>query len=736
MPEDLPEPTARYAGGAGAGARAGEHVVAPKNRWARAILSFRDLVPAAWYVLDFTLAWEADEQAGAALDFALVGFDVMARDGSSLDVEAVPGLVRTLPDPLGAWLPGPAYLGGAGRAAPLRLGFRMPAPATDLAIGFRSWRNTAPFRIADIALRRTASAPDEAPPPRLRLGAEPLVLAQDLVPGLGLVLRGQIVSDRPDEHAAYAGIVYRDGMGAQMPLPYPDLLSVPGHGASVNLPAKPQARRFTLSLDPPPGAASVEIGWRTWEVGHEAPPEVDLVAAPEVSLEDAFRLEALSGDDLLDGPAFLARLAERLGLVPGAEAAWMGEAPERLPPILARARSLRQGPERSVRGADGRITLRLAGCPDWPMPGAPEWRDDPFRSVPWRLDYQSLAWLPAMGEAAPDLAAAWAARNPWGQPADPLSLHPAALAARAEVLAGLAAGPLPEGRDAALRPTLTGVAAQHGFALAEIVGQNAFGRSLHGVQAAASLLVVARALPRLPLSRFWAALARRRLGETFGALLGRDGRFADPVLQRRLDLLSLGRAAAEALGEVAPGPEIGSRVDAGLAGLAGLLDPGGKLPPFGDAPPAGDEAAWVGRLLAGRAPGPETGGFAHDTLTARAETIGRGAGHFACTFAAPSPQGHADCTSFILAAEGRRWIVEAGGSESVETGPARHYLVSARAHNVALLDGREPVSGPVWLAGRLRLDGATAHRIETRSTGRTSPMPASSCCSTTSTGSR
>lgn len=500
-----------------------------------------------------------------------------------------------------------------------------------------------------------------------------------------------------------------------MPLPYPDLLSVPGHGASVNLPAKPQARRFTLSLNPPPGAASVEIGLRTWEEGHEAPPQVELVAAPEVSLEDAFRLEALSGDDLLDGPAFLARLAARLGLEAETESAWMQEAPpERLPPILARARSLRQGPERSARGGDGRIVLRLAGLPDWPMPEAPEWRDDPFRSVPWRLDYQSLAWLSAMGEAAPDLAAAWALRNPWGQPADPLSLHPAALAARAEVLAGLAAGPLAEGADPPLRPMLTGVAAQHGFALAEIVGQNAFGRSLHGVQAAASLLVVARTLPRLPLSRFWAALARRRLGETFGALLDRDGRFADTVLQRRLDLLSLGRAAAEALGQEAPGPEIGACVDAGLAGLSGLLDPGGKLPPFGDAPPAGDEAAWVGRLLVGRSPGPETGGFAHDTLTARADTVGRGAGHFACTFAAPSPQGHADCTSFILAAEGRRWIVEAGGSESVMTGAARHYLVSARAHNVALLDGREPVTGPAWLAGSLRLDGATAHRIETR----------------------
>ncbi len=126
MPDDLPEPTARYVGGAGAGPRAGEHVVAPKNRWARAILGFRDLVPEAWYTLDVTLSWDEDEQAAAAHDFALVGFDFMARDGSSLDVESVPGLVRTLPDPLGAWLPGPAYHATTGLSAEWRCGFRMP----------------------------------------------------------------------------------------------------------------------------------------------------------------------------------------------------------------------------------------------------------------------------------------------------------------------------------------------------------------------------------------------------------------------------------------------------------------------------------------------------------------------------------------------------------------------------------------------------------------------------------
>ncbi|WP_162559839.1 heparinase II/III domain-containing protein [Methylobacterium radiodurans] len=735
--------TARYAGGAGAGGRPGEHVVAAKNRWARAVLGFRDLAPDTWYALDLTLAWDPEEPAGAALDFALAGFDFLAPDGSSLDFEAVPGLVRTLPDPHGIWLPGPAYRPEGARAAALRLAFRMPAPASDLALGFRSWRNTAPFRVSGVRLRPVASGHPAASAfrlPRRRLGPEPLVLAQTLVPGAGLVLRGQIFSERPDEHAAYAGLRYRDAAGAELPLPYPDAVSVPGHGASVNLPARPQARRFTLTLRPPAGAASVELGFRTWEDADENPPAVELVAAPEVALEEPLRLESLCGDDLLDGPSFLARLAERLGLEPGAEAGWMpgtepgetdgGAASEattaaEMPaaPPLALARTLRRGPEGTGRGADGRPVLRLAGLPDWPLPDPPDWRADPYRSVPWRLDYQSLAWLAPLEREAPALAAAWAARNPWGQPADPLSLHPAALSLRAEVLAGLAAGPLPA-EEAGLRPVLVGAAAQHGVALAEIVGQNAFGRSLHGVQAAAALLVVARALPRLPLAPFWDSLALRSLGEAVAALVGPDGRFAEPALQRRLDLLGLGRALAAYLAGEAPGPDIAARFEAGLAGLPGLLDPGGRLPPFGDAPPAGDEAAWVARLLtrgpdlvAAREVAPErapdaVGGFAHDTLSARAEAVGRGAAHFACTFA--PPQGHADCTSFVLATEGVRWIVEAGGSESLEAGAARHYLVSARAHNVAVLDGHEPVSGPAWHAGALRLDGAAAHRIETR----------------------
>ncbi len=703
--------SARYAGGAGAGPRPGEHVVAAKNRWARAVLGFRDLEAGARYLLEAVLAWEPEETARAVPDFALAGFDFLAADGSSLDVELVAGLVRTLPDPHGAWIAGPAYQPGpeTGQAR-LRIAFRMPAAASGLALGFRSWRNTAPFRIAAVRLRPAGGA---APPlPRRLLGPEPWRLRHALVPEVGLVLRGQIVAAQADEHAAYAAVVYRDAAGAVLPLPYPGTVSVPGHGASVNLSATPQARRFTLALSPPRNAASLELGLRTWEEAGEACPEVELVAPPEAMLEEAFRLESLCGEDALDPAAFPARLAERLGLP---EAAWLPAAPTM--PVLARARALREGPERApLRDGYGHPRLTLAALPEWTLPEGPDWREDPFRSVAWRLEYQSLAWLPALGPEAPALAAAWAAANPWGQPADALALHPAALAVRAEVLATLLSG----GEDAA--PALFGACLQHGFALAEIVGQNAFGRSLHGVQAAAALLVLARALPRLPLAPFWTSLAQAGLDAGFRALIDAEGRIAEPAPQRRLDLLGLGRALADILdGAEEPGGLIAGRVEAALPALAALVDAAGRLPPFGDGPHDGDAGAWIGRLrgagpaalVAGPAPEPLPPPQPRDGLAARADPVGRGPAHFACTFAEQAPHTHADCTSFVYAVDGIRWIVEAGGTAAAEAGAARHYLLSARAHNVAWPDGLEPVAGTGRTRGSLRLDGATAHAIRT-----------------------
>ncbi|WP_236960855.1 hypothetical protein [Methylobacterium durans] len=651
------------------------------------MLDFEGLRAEAWCSLEARIAWDSEEAAGNAFDFALVGFDFLAADGSGLDLDHVPGLARSLLDPHSAWIPGPAYQPEGSertRTASLRIAFRVPAPARNLAVTIRSWRNTRPFTIADATLRQgfdAAEAAEERPRRWLGPAAEPLRLA--LVLGSGLVLRGQIHAARPDEHAARARIAYAHSDGAPIAPPYPDTVSVPGFGAVINLGAHQQARRFTLNLKPPSDAAFVDVAFERWE---DAPAEtrVELLAAPEIALEDRLRLESLCGDEVLQAPAFLVRLTAALGLPPGAESAWISPPVTGAPRILLAQRAL-QGPAGpagpAAAPAGDALALRLAGAPDWPLPRAPDWREDPFRSVPWRLDYQSLAWLTALsGEAgralALDLALSWSRANSWGQPADPLSLHPDALATRADVLGALLAGPV----EAEAARVLVGEIARHGFAIAEIVGQNTLGRSLLQMRAAGALLGIARTLPRLPLSAYWDALARFALAEGFSAPL------AEPSLHRRLELLTLGRALAAALDGEAPGPAIAESVAAALPGLTALLDPGGRLPPFGDSPPGIDHGAWLGRLSAVQGPVAARGAEAPRpgarpdaegrTLSARAEGAERGWSHFACTFAGQSPQDHADCGSFVFAAQSRRWIVEAGGSEQAETGPARHYLLS------------------------------------------------------------
>ncbi|WFT79932.1 heparinase II/III family protein [Methylobacterium sp. CB376] len=709
-----------YAGGAAAGARPDEHVVAANNRFARAVLAFSDLRPETWVEFAFLLAWDEAETAGASLDFALVGVDFLAEDRSSLDFEHVPGLSRTLLDPQSAWIAGPAYLdaGEGTRAAMVRLGFLVPDPARHATVSVRSWRNAAPFGVIRPELRQ--GGPARIPRRRRRLGLEPDWLDLALVPGRPLVLRGQIHAARTGREGALARVAYRNAAGEAIPPPYPDTVSTPDFGAGINLPAHRQARRFTLDLTPPPKAAAVRVGFATWEAGAE----VELTGPVEIGLEDGLRLEALCGDEVIDAGTFLDRVDAALGLRGSPAPA------EGVPLLLDRLRRLQSGPAGpGEAGPDAApdpagTALRLGRAPAWDLPPEPSWSEDPFQSPAWRLEYQSLGWLLPLAAAdaarATEIALSWSRANPWGNPADGLSLHPAALAARAEVFVALLA-PFSIGsmRVEPLR-TLAGEAVRHGFALAEIIGQNAVARTLHHVQAAVALRAVALALPRLPLSPFWLSLARHALEEGFAALSAPDGTFSDPSLHQRLELASLGRLLAEALGEEAPGPTIGRRVGPALRMLAGLLDPGGRLPPFGDAPHGIDHRAWIGRLLgpgerATAARGslvPARGG--PGLIAARAEGPGASRAHLACAFGEQRhAHGHADCTSFVFAAEGVRWIVEAGGSGQVESGLVRHYLTSARAHNVAWPDGREPGAGTGWLAEVERLDGATAYAIGT-----------------------
>ncbi|MCJ2036263.1 heparinase II/III family protein [Methylobacterium sp. J-068] len=745
---------ARYAAGAGIGPGESEHLVPAKNRWSRVVLPFAGLTPEAWCGLRFRLAWDAEETAGSALDFALAGIDFLSEDGSSLDFDHVPGLDRTLLDPHGAWIVGPTHLPAetrGTRVGVVHLAFRVPAPASRITVTIRSWRNSRTFAVSEVTLTQGAEAPPspaEIPRLRHRLGPEATWVEQALVPGCGLVLRGQLHTPTPSAHAALARIVYRDRQGEILPPPYPGTISVPALGALIDLSTHQQARRFTLELQPPAGAARVSVGFAIWESGG---PEVELLGLPEIALEDRMRLQSLCADDLLDATDFLARLAERLSLPGAAFAGWcpQPDAVAVLPAVLARARAIQRGQSHRAAGLDR--TLTLGSAPAWTLPETPDWTEDPFRSVPWRLEYQSLSWLGAIAEApgggttALNLALSWSRANPWGAPADGLALHPAALSARTESFVRLLARAGKPGGPASL--TLTGEAVRHGFALAEIVGQNTFGRSIHQVQAAATLMLVARALPLLPLAAHWLALARGALESGVARLIDADGRFFDPSPHQRLELLTLLRALSLGLDpedetQAAVKTRLDGALAAGLPRVSGLLDPAGRLPPFGDTPHGEDEAGWIGRLGAGasralvaerwsgqarprrerpsrpEAPAEPLSGRvdpAAGMIALRHDAPGRGWGHFACTFASQGQgPGHRDAGSFVYACEGVRWVVEAGGSGQVETGAARHHLLSEAGHNVAVPDQRGAAGGPAAYLGATRLIGASVHRLATQ----------------------
>ena len=725
---------ARYAGGASAGIGEDDHVVGTKNRWSRVTLGYSGLQPDCWCEFSFGIAWDHDEGAVSVPDFALVGVDLRAPNGSSLDFGHVPGLDRTMLDPHGTWIAGPGYHPGdalAPRAALVRVAFAVPAPAAEVAITVRSWRNTHGFTVSRPRLRQAKrdAIPALAGPGfrrRRMLGSEPAWFDYVLVPGRNLILRGQVFAAAPGEHAAHARIVYRDMRGIEIAPPYPGTISLPTLGALVNLPAQQQARRFTLDLAPPPDAARVSIGFAAWD---DASGEVELLDAPEISLDDPLRLESLSGDEPLAAQDFLSRLADALALSPAAVAAWCppSRVPASVAPILARARVLQHG-EAGKRPADA--PLRLETFPDWSLPEAPDWTEDPFRSVPWRIAYQSLSWLwpmaeaPGGVEAALALALSWSRVNPWGEPADGLALHPAALAMRAEVFVRLLGCCPGAGSPSAL--TLTGEIVRHGFALAEIVGQKALARSALQLEAAAALLGIARALPGLPLSGHWLSLALQDVADCIADLIGPDGVIADPSPHHRLEVVTLAAALVSGLKGEALGGTIATRVEAALPGLAGLLDPGGRLPPFGETPHGEAYASWIGRLSAFSTSGRDIiaerrnppadappGAVPRDGIIAlRQDAPGRSWSHLACTYAARG-QGHRDTTSFVYATESVRWIVEAGGASLVETGAIRHHLTSAEAHNIAIPDGREPGAGEGWLAGTTPLDGATAYEIGT-----------------------
>ncbi|MEA1832057.1 hypothetical protein U8607_08170 [Methylobacterium durans] len=149
---DLLPVSARDAGGAAFGPGAGEHRIAAKNRWSRAVLDFEGARAEAWCSLEARIAWDFEETAGNALDFALVGFGfwpATAPASTSTTCRASRAACWTRTGP---GFPGPpSSRRGASVPArlPLRIAFRVPAPARNLTVSARSWRNTRSFTIAD-----------------------------------------------------------------------------------------------------------------------------------------------------------------------------------------------------------------------------------------------------------------------------------------------------------------------------------------------------------------------------------------------------------------------------------------------------------------------------------------------------------------------------------------------------------------------------------------------------------
>ncbi|WP_414473327.1 heparinase II/III family protein [Microvirga sp. M2] len=559
------------------------------------------------------------------------------------------------------------------------------------------------------------------------------------------MIRGQIINESLAPEGVLARIVYRNAKGEELPPPYPELPVAPEVGAFVDIPVHRQARRFTLDLIPPAEATRVEIGFRTWH----AETRVELVTPLEVSLEDDLTLEANSGDDRSNAPTFLKRITEKLNsttplgeqMHDGAQPGWFTTSD-----ALATAFTFRDKLDAVQHGRKAAITengLALGSFPSWPLPDEPQWTEDPFQSLAWRLEFHSLTWLRKLAESraptglshAIDLAASWSRANPWGHPSDPLSAHPQALSARAETLLSLLSSVAKAPRSTTSENHLTILAetVRHAVALAEVLGQNVFSHSSVHLHAACALLALSRAFSRLPLAEYWNSLALIHLSDGFKQLIDENGTFTEQSPHFQLELVSLGLILARHLGEMPETREfrddLTERLRKGLQTLVAVTDPSGSLPPFGDAPYGFHHASWLRRLLSGYGTSllsdPELATeLSYPTgkkvlastraglIAARHYDHDARWSYFCASLSGRfNERGHHDCTSFVYATGGAPWIVDPRGSTLHETGTPRQYLTASRAHNVALPDGREQLAGLAWIEAFEELDGASIFHL-------------------------
>ncbi len=216
----------------------------------------------------------------------------------------------------------------------------------------------------------------------------------------------------------------------------------------------------------------------------------------------------------------------------------------------------------------------------------------------------------------------WSRANPWGQPADSLSQHPACTARRLEALLSLlqAAARDAAGADGRAIDILGGEVVRHAVALAEILAQHTVAGSLLELQVAAALLAAGLALPAFPMARHWTALAVLALQRGFEAMIDPDGAVAEASYHRSLEILTLALVLIpilKARPDLTPLAGIlDARVPKAWAGMVALFEPDGALPPFGDTPGHADRYRWLERWpprMAGPGwPRPTPGGRATD----------------------------------------------------------------------------------------------------------------------------
>jgi hypothetical protein len=740
-----------------------QFVVANQNRWSRATLEFKDLTQDAWCELSFQISWHPEEKSRMVHDFAVIGLDFLTEDGSSIDFAYVPGLTRAQIDPHSCHIAGPDYYDRSSdqrNAAEVQCAFLVPSPAKHITITFRSWRNSHPFTIVDPKLLQIArNASDEADAssipshpiasgPRrswVQLKADPAWFSYGVAPAKNLFVRGQLVNQNLSAEGAFARVIFRNTDG-EIVAPPDDLQSLPGVGAYIDIPINRQTRRFTLELAPPDHAVTVDLGFQVRR--DEA--QVSLVTPLETSLGDDLLLESILGEEKSDALAFVNEVFRQLqtsstGRASINDTSMIDSLIDRqtlatAPTIHDKLRGVQQG--RSAALADGLLTL--GSFQAWPLPSTPDWTEDPYQSPAWRLEYQSLSWLldlvddqQASGaQRALDLAFSWSRTNPWGHPKEPLSAYPASVAIRTEVLLRLlAAAAIVKKRPVEKLRVIAAEVIQHGFALAEILGQNIFLHSILQIRIACALLSASSGIPNFPLSHYWRSVALAQLRNGFDHLLGPGGSSNEQSQHYRLELISIGMILSQHLKDQRGAEDLTQLLDArlkdSLKALVATTDPAGMLAPFGDIPRSLHHASWLRRLISGYGRhllsdqalagelayplGPRLHISDHAGLIAFRNYAQKPDWSYLCATINEQrhENGHYDCTSFVYSARGVRWITDPGGSGVLEAGPTRQYLLASRAHNVAVPDHREQTAGFGWIEAVLSLEKARAIRVGT-----------------------